>query len=51
MGDKEKEEIFDMLSNNKAKGVHSLVGASQRNSKYDGYMKICPKCYQEEKNK
>ena len=49
LGDKEKERIFDMLSNNKAKGVHSLVGASQRISKYDGYMKICPKCYQEEK--
>lgn len=49
LSDKEKEEIFAMLSNNKAKGVHSLVGAAQRISKYDGYMKICPKCYQEEK--
>lgn len=47
--DKEKiENVINQLSDSGCRGIHSIVGASQRISRYDGYFKICPKCYQEE---
>lgn len=47
--DKEKKEnIIENLSHSGGRGMHSIVGASQRISKYDGYLKICPQCYEEE---
>ncbi|MDU1180587.1 MAG: TnsD family Tn7-like transposition protein [Clostridium sp.] len=49
--DKEKiENLINQLSDSGCRGIHSIVGASQRISRYYGYLKICPQCYQEEVN-
>lgn len=47
--DKEKiENVINQLSDSGCRGIHSIVGASQRISRYDGYFKICFECYYEE---
>jgi len=43
-----KEDIIKKLSYSDVREIHSLVGAAQKISKYDGYLKLCPQCYSEE---
>lgn len=48
LGKEKKEIVIKNLSDSSGRGMHSIVGASQRISRYDSYFKICPECYCEE---
>lgn len=43
-----KKGIIGILAQDNVSGIHSKVAAAQNVTKYNGYIKICPKCYREE---